>query len=143
MSNQGGFGNNIDGIPLPGDMPQVDSSASPNREDSVTLSNPDFVEDEHPERYFKDMEDALGNSDEGYIPNKAAQESAEAGIEDEENDYGLLSFTELDNDWNEGLTSEAQPLHLATDQPSETNIETVEDAGWGVELQSDQIEGGP
>jgi hypothetical protein len=131
MSNQGGYGNNIDGIPLPGDMPQIQGSSTPNRDDTSLLSNPDGdTEGEYAVDYFDAVENETGQQPEPYVADKSNQKWSE-GLEDEENDYGLLSFDEQDNDWNEGLLPETQPLHL--ESRAERDVETPPDS----ELQSD------
>jgi hypothetical protein len=129
------YGNNIEGIPLPGDMPQIESSAVPNREDSNTLLNPDgdtnikFAQD-----YFDDEEAELGGEGAPFVESKDNEQSL---VEDEENS-GAFSFSEMDKDWDEGVFPETQPLHV------EGNVDEQQDEELTyVELQPDNIQHGP
>ena len=123
MANEGSYSNNIEGIPLPGDMPQVQGSAVPNREDTSLLQNPDGdTEAEYAVDYFDAVE---SDSADEYLPSKDNQQWS-PGLEDEENNYGLNSFSDQDNDWDEGLWPETQPLHLDQNQSANPHSDTDE-----------------
>jgi hypothetical protein len=142
MGNQGGYGNNIDGVPLPGDLPQLEGSAVPNRDDSSLLSNPEGeTEAEYAVDYFDAVESETGGQSSSYVADKSNRQWSE-GIQDEENDFGLGSSFDQDEDWDEGLLPETQPLHV--ESSSDRDIETAADAELAsdVELQPDTIERG-
>lgn len=139
MGNQSDYGNNIEGIPLPGDIPQVEGSAAPNEPRSYTLHNPDGeTEPPFSNDYFEAEQRRQGGARSPYIENKDNREWS-PGVEDEENDYGTVSFSQLDNDWNEGAYPETQPLQVegAVDDQSQEELESA------IELEPDNIQHGP
>lgn len=136
MGNHGGYGNNIEGIPLPGDIPQVESSAAPYRDEPAGAFDPESGDNAE---YAVDYFDAVDADDphEPYIANKDDRRWS-AGIADEENDEGPASFGELDNDWSEGIFPETEPLSVKGKVEKQSDEEIN-----GIELQPDNIEYGP
>lgn len=84
-----GYGNNIDGIPLQGDMPQTESSAVPNRTDADFNAKGD-LESDYPVDYFDAEENRLGDPIRGAL----GDERWSDGVQDEEN----LEFAEQNDD---------------------------------------------
>ncbi|HEY9732195.1 MAG TPA: hypothetical protein V6C89_09790 [Drouetiella sp.] len=94
----------ISGIPLPGTIAQMDGAQTveSNREEpdvSFKEETPDNVG----HTYFTDEEARLGNLEMPYVNNKADEKWSE-GLADECN--------EADDDDDEGLLPETQPLHV-------------------------------
>jgi hypothetical protein len=130
-------GYNIEGIPLPGDLPQVDGSAAPNEPRNSTLSNPEGqVEEPYAVDYFDAEIERLG--DNGPVVASKDNQNWSEGIEDEEN-VGEASFAELDDDWDEGVFPETQPL---TVQGTATEQDNEELSSY-MELQPDNLQHGP
>lgn len=134
MSSHGGYGNNIEGIPLPGDTPQIEgSSAAPNRNEPVGAFDPDSGDSaEYAVGYF----DAADTADphEPYVENKDDRRWSE-GIADEENDTGPASFADLDEDWSEGVFAETEPLTVKGKIDDQSDEEIA-----GTQLQPDNID---
>ncbi|HEY9793208.1 MAG TPA: hypothetical protein V6D22_22600 [Candidatus Obscuribacterales bacterium] len=135
MGDRSDYGNNIEGVPLPGDIPQVQGSAVPNREDSPTLQNPQGEAlDEAPLDYVtKESKERDG----GPFVDSKDDEQWSPGIEDEENS-GFMSFSEQDKNWTEGVFPETEPLNVQGDADEQSSEELSH-----IELRPDNIQNGP
>ena len=132
MGNRSDYGNNIEGIPLPGDIPQVEGSAAPNRDDSETLHNPEG----QPEQEPVGSAPSKAQPDQPFVASKD-DETWSPGLEDEENN-GYMSFSEQDQDWNEGLFPETEPLQVEGQSEDQSKEEFSD-----IELKPDNIQYGP
>lgn len=129
-----GYSNNIDGIPLPGsgDMPQIQSSAAPNREDTPDFTEKGEPESDYPNDYFDAEEERLGDPLAPYEANKDDSRWSE-GIEDEEN----LELEKNEDTSGEGVFPETQPLHVEGRSDEQTDEEFS-----GRQLEPDNIQHG-
>jgi hypothetical protein len=135
MGDRFDYGNNIEGVPLPGDIPQVIGSSAPNRDHSPTLRKPEGEpENEAPLDYVKKT--AEQRHDEPFVPSKDADQWS-SGIDDEENS-GYMSFSDVDEEWPEGLFPETEPLTIEGQAQAQSSEEFSD-----IELKPDNIQYGP
>ncbi len=109
MTNPGAYGENIDGIPLSGDMSELFGSAAPNRENSELFSNPEGEDDEE---FVVDYVTAECQRSDDWEKTESKDDlSWSEGLEDEANLVGEVSFAQLDEISEEDVLPETQPLH--------------------------------
>lgn len=133
MAGRYDYGDNIEGIPLKGDLPQVKGSAVPNRDESFTLANPQGEQEPYTVDYFDAETAELGDPKAPYVADKE-DEQWSAGLADEENS-GDESFEALDAESVEAMYPETQPLHVEGDVAEQSDDEFAD-----VELHPDNIQ---
>lgn len=97
---QEGYGNNIEGIPLDGELPQTESSADPDRAE-LDFTEKGDLESDYARDYFDAEEERLGDPI-AESSGKKTDESWSPGIEDEENMEFAEQTGDIDDD-AEGL----------------------------------------
>lgn len=144
MSAQGSYEDNIEGIPLVGDLTQLESSAAPIRDDDALRSNSEGWDRKHNSSIDLSTSESVGEVaevDEPSVETKDANRWSD-GLEDEENDFGYVSFSEADEDSEQGLVPEPQSLSRDA-QSAGRDVETPPgDVFPEVDLEPDNIQYG-